>query len=101
MQVLGLYFQYTFSTPVSEFVTYVQRKTKDVTLCVIWCNLYNLKNVKNVHGGVLLLEKLLKVLLLHGYFSRFLNCKTSTKLRKASHIFQKSFLSSFKLSFYL
>ena len=26
--------------------------------CAIWYNLYNLKNVKNTHGGVLLLVKL-------------------------------------------
>ena len=26
--------------------------------CAIWHNLYNLKNVKNTHGGVLLLVKL-------------------------------------------
>ena len=25
--------------------------------CVIWYHLYNLKNVKNTHGGVLLLVK--------------------------------------------
>ena len=29
---------------------------------------------------------LLKVALLHGRFSRFLNCKQSTKSRKTSHI---------------
>ena len=28
--------------------------------CAIWYDLYNLKNVKNTHGGVLLLVKLLK-----------------------------------------
>ena len=27
-------------------------------LCAIWYHLHNLKNVKNTHGGVLLLEKL-------------------------------------------
>ena len=49
---------------------------------------YNLKNVKNTHGEVLLLVKLqaepvtlLKVTLLHGCFSRYLNYT-----RKASHI---------------
>ena len=26
--------------------------------CEIWCHLYNLKNVKNTHGGVLLFVKL-------------------------------------------
>ena len=29
-----------------------------VVLCMIWYHLYNLKNVKNTHGGVLLLAKL-------------------------------------------
>ena len=50
-------------------------------LCAIWYHLYNLKNVKNTHGGVLLLVKLqasLKVTLLHGCFSRFLNCTNDT-----------------------
>ena len=27
-------------------------------LYAIWCQFYNLKNVKNIHGGVLLLVKL-------------------------------------------
>ena len=53
--------------------------------CAIWYHLYNLKNVKNTHGGVLLLVKLqalatlLKVTLLHGCFSCFLNCTNGTK----------------------
>ena len=55
-------------------------------LCVIWYHLYNFKNVKNTHGGVLLL---LKVSVLHGCCSRFLNCANGTKLRKASHILKK------------
>ena len=57
----------------------------------IWYHSYNLKNVKNTHGGVLLLVKLhanpaalLKVTLLHGCFSRFLNYTNGTKPRKAS-----------------
>ena len=57
-------------------------------LCAIWYNMYNLKNVKNTHGGVLLLVKpatLLKVTLLRGCFSRFLNCTNDNKLCKASH----------------
>ena len=29
-----------------------------VMLCSIWYHLYNFKNVKNTHGGVLLSEKL-------------------------------------------
>ena len=54
--------------------------------CAIWYIMYNLKNVRNTHGGVLLLIKLqakpatlLKAILLHGCFSRFLNCTNCTK----------------------
>ena len=61
--------------------------------CAIWYHLYNLKNVKNTHGRVLLLVKLqakpatlLKVTLVHGCFSRFLNCRNGAKSRNASHI---------------
>ena len=49
-------------------------------LCAIWYHLYNLKNVKNTLGGMLLLVKLqaepatlLKVTFLHVCFSHFLN----------------------------
>ena len=45
--------------------------------CVISYHFCNLKNVKMVHGGVTLL---------HGRFSRFLNCANVTKSRNASHI---------------
>ena len=41
------------------------------------------KNMKNTHGGVLLF---VKVSLLYGCFSRFLNCTNSTKSPKASSI---------------
>ena len=46
----------------------------------IWYYLYTFKKVKNAHGGVLLLVKLMpvtlpKVKFLHECFSRFLNCK--------------------------
>ena len=68
------------------FASYVKR-------WAIWYHLYNLKNVKNSHGGVLTLVKLqasacnlLKLTLLHGCFSRFLNCTNITKSRNASHI---------------
>ena len=44
-------------------------------------HLYNLKNVKNTHGGVLL-----RLLLLHSYFSRFLDCANGTKSRSVSRI---------------
>ena len=63
--------------------------------CAIWYHLYNLKNVKNIHGEVLLLVKmqakkkpptLLRVTLLHGWFSCFLNCTNGNKSRKASYI---------------
>ena len=30
----------------------------NVMLCAIWYHLHNLKNVKNIHGGLLLLGKL-------------------------------------------
>ena len=61
-------------------------------LCAIWYHLYNLKNVKNTHGGPLLLVKLqpatlLNVTLLHGWFSRFLNCKNGTKSRNRSQLY--------------
>ena len=59
--------------------------------------LYNFKNVKNTHGIVLLLVKLqaeacnlLKVTLLLGCFSRFLNCTNVTKSRKPSSLQCKS-----------
>ena len=59
--------------------------------CVIWYHLYILKNVKNAHGGVLLLVELkpatlLEITLLRGCFSRFLNCANGTKSRNASHM---------------
>ena len=50
--------------------------------CAIWYYLCNLKNVKNTHGGVLLF--VLKVTLLHGCFSRFINCTNGTQLHNAS-----------------
>ena len=52
-----------------------------VVHCTIWYHSYNLKNVKNTHGGVLLL-----VTLLHGCFSRFLNCTHGIKSRNAPRI---------------
>ena len=53
--------------------------------CLILYYLYNLKNLKNTHLGVLLL--VLKVTLLHWWFSRFLNSTNGTKSRKESHMF--------------
>ena len=57
-----------------------------VVRCAIWYYLYNLTNVKNTHGGVLLL---LKVTLLYGCFSRFLNCGHGTESRNAPHNHEK------------
>ena len=47
------------------------------------------KKVKNTHGGVIL--TLLKVTLLHGCFSRFINSTNDTKSHYASHIFIEIF----------
>ena len=68
-----------------------------VMRCEIRQHLYNLKNVKNTHGRVLLLVKhatLLKVTLLHGCFSRFLSFTNGTTSRKASHFTRKESYSS-------
>ena len=59
------------------------------TFYEIWYYLYNLKKVKNTHGGVILLVKLQAEVCnftLHGGFSCFENCKNGTKSRKASQI---------------
>ena len=79
------------------------------TLCLIWCNLYNFENVKNTHGGVLLLIKLQasKVTLLHGCFSRYLNCTNGTKSQKASlvnisnRVFYSKLISAIVSSVYI
>ena len=63
-----------------------------IRLIVIFtqCNhFYNLKNVKNAHGGLLLLATLLKLTLLYGCFSRFLNCTNSTKWRETSQMIKR------------
>ena len=64
------------------------KPSKLIVFCAIWYHLYNFKSVKNTHGGVLLLVPvtLLKVTLLHGCFSRFLNCTNGTKSRNASRM---------------
>ena len=56
-------------------------------------HLYNLKNVKSIHGGVLVLEKLqastctfTKINFLHGCFSRCLICANGAKVSKASNL---------------
>ena len=66
---------------------------------VIWYHLHNLKNVKNTHGGVLLLVKLqasacnfTKSNVLYRCFLRFLNCTNGTKSVNATHIHTFFFL---------
>ena len=61
---------------------------KSVISRAIWYHLYNLKNVKNAHKGVLLLVKLqaTKSNISPSVFSRFLNCTNGTKSGNGSHI---------------
>ena len=40
------------------FNSHVLITNSDAMFCAIWYRLYNLKNVKNTHGGVLLLIKI-------------------------------------------
>ena len=54
-------------------------------LCAIWYHLYNLKTMKDTHGGVLFLVTLqakacnfAKSNILQRFFPRFLNCKNGT-----------------------
>ena len=63
-----------------------ESNTLSVMLCAIWYHLYNLKNVKNTHGGVLLLVNFTKSNTPPWVFSGFLNCKNGNKSRKASEI---------------
>ena len=51
----------------------------------IWYNLYNLENMKNVHGGVEPVT-LLKATILHGRFSRSLNYTNGIKSCNASQM---------------
>ena len=39
-------------------LTHFRSMVSFVVRCAIWYQLYNLKNMKNTHGGVLILEKL-------------------------------------------
>ena len=63
-----------------------------MTRCAIWYHLHNLKNMKNTHRGVLILQpaSLLKLTLFHGCFSSFPNCTNSTKSRNASQLKHQS-----------
>ena len=67
-----------------------QSLSQSKMLCAIWYHLYNLKNVKSTYEKVLFKVaacNLLKVTLLQGCFSGFLNCTNSTNSRKSSHMF--------------
>ena len=69
-----------------------------VMLCTIYHYLDYLNNVKNSHGGVLILVKpaaLVKLTLLHERFSHFLNCTHGTKLRQASQYYNNYILVQF------
>ena len=54
--------------------------------CAIWYYLYNLKDVKNTHGGFLLLVKLQAFNTSPWVFFTFLNCTNCTKSRNASYM---------------
>ena len=55
------------------------------TLCAIWYHFYNLKKTWKTPMEESYFE-LLKLTLLHGCFSRFLNCANGTKSQRASQI---------------
>ena len=74
--------QYSSYIETNLFCTPNQRTVE--TLCVISHHLYNSKNVKITHGGVLLF--VIKVILFHWCFSHFLNWTNGTKLRKVPQI---------------
>ena len=62
-------------------------------LCTIWYHLYNSKNVKNTHGGVLLFVKLQAIntppWVLFTFFF-FFTCINDAKSCKASHVYYES-----------
>ena len=65
--------------------------------CAILYHLYNLKNVKNTHGGVLILVKLqaTKINTPPWAFFTFLNCTNGIKSRKAPHFRNKTLSQMF------
>ena len=58
-----------------------------VMRCAVWYHLYNLKNVKNTHVGVLILGNFTKISTPPWMFFTFLNCTNGTKQRNAPHLF--------------
>ena len=75
--------KYVFSCNVGQKGVFMMLfHEKYVMHCAICYLLYNSKNLKNTHGGVLLL--VVKVTVIHGCFSSFLNCANGTKLLNTS-----------------
>ena len=69
-------------------------------LYAIWYHLYNLKNEKSTHGGVLLQPAtLLRVTFLHEW--RFLNYTNDTKSRNVSHFLPLNPLKTLEIKFVL
>ena len=52
-------------------------------LCTIWYHLYNFKNVKNTHGGVLLLVKLQALAATHQLLEDNFQAKKASSLQKS------------------
>ena len=72
--------RYYVQLPVYKFLLY----GSDVMLrATWWCQLYNLKSVKNI---LFQPATWIKLPLLHGCFSRFLNCTNGAKSPKSSEI---------------
>ena len=61
----------------------------NVIHCAIWYHLYNLKNVRNTHGGVLILVNFTKINTPPWVFFTFFKCTNGTKLRNAPHTSKK------------
>ena len=65
---LSCYMQKYLKKPIRSMISFlffrwpktklVIKNTKNVMFCTIWYHFYSLKNVKNTHGGALLLVKL-------------------------------------------
>ena len=83
----------------SKRFTAVFSEGKYVMLCTIWYHLYNIKNVKNIHDGLLLLVKLgfqLLTIFATRSISRFLNCANGTKSRIPLARFRVRYCANFR-----
>ena len=78
-----IWYYIIYSTDVNA--NYKEKETLNLVRCAIWYHSCNVKNVKNIRGGVWPVT-LLEVTLLHGYFPRFLNCTNGIKSRKTSQM---------------